>query len=71
LKQYLIFLIELKGILTMGITDYSTNSRKEELATIPFVAHSIIVAKHRRREKWLTIALASSVVIGIITHFIR
>lgn len=56
----------------MGITDYhSTNLQKEELATIPFVAHSIIVAKHRRKEKMLAIALVSSVVIGIITHFIR
>lgn len=54
----------------MGITDHSTNIQKEELATIPFVAHEIIVAKHRRKEKWLSIALISSVIIGLITHLV-
>ena len=54
----------------MGVTDYHS-THKGELATIPYVAHSIIVAKHKRREKWLAIALVLSVVIGIITHFIR
>lgn len=55
----------------MGITDYhSTTSRKEELATIPFVAHKIIVAKHKRTERCLIIALVASVIIGIATNLV-
>ncbi len=55
----------------MGITDYhSTNSQKEELATIPFVAHEIIVAKHKRKERCLIIALVASVIIGIATNLV-
>lgn len=53
----------------MGVTDY--HSTHEELATIPYVAHEIIVAKHKRREMMLTIALFISLFIGTITHFIR
>ena len=52
----------------MGVTDYHFT---EELATIPYVAHEIIVAKHKRRERMLTIALIFSLLIGIFTHFIR
>lgn len=54
----------------MGVTDYHS-TQKGEMAVVPYVAYEIEMAKHKRREKWLTIALAFSVVIGIITHFIH
>lgn len=54
----------------MGVTDYHSNST-EEMATVPLIAHETIVAKHKRREFALSVALALSVVIGILTHFIR
>ena len=49
----------------MGVTDYHSKST-EDLAKIPLIAHKVIVAKHIRRERWLTVALVFSVVIGII-----
>jgi hypothetical protein len=54
----------------MGVTDYHS-THKGEMATIPYVAHEIEIAKHKRREKWLSIALAVSVVIGIINLVIH
>lgn len=54
----------------MGITDYHTEST-EEMATVPLIAHKFIVAKHKRREKMLTIALVLSLLIGTLTHCIR
>lgn len=49
----------------MGVTDYRCQN-KEELAKIPLIAHKIIVAKHKRTEFALSVALAISVIIGII-----
>jgi hypothetical protein len=49
----------------MGVTDYRCKST-EEMATVPLIAHKVIVAKHRRTEFALAVALAISVVIGII-----
>jgi hypothetical protein len=49
----------------MAATDYRCKS-KEELAKIPLIAHKIIVAKHKRREFALAVALALSVIIGIV-----
>lgn len=49
----------------MGVTDYHSHST-DEMATVPLIAHHIIVAKHKRREFALSVALAISVVIGII-----
>lgn len=54
----------------MGVTDYHSNNT-EDLAKIPLIAHKIIVAKHKRREVWLSIALAFSVIIGIINLVIH
>ena len=53
----------------MGESKHSTH--KGDMALVPYVAHEILIAKHKRRERWLTIALASSLLIGILTHFIR
>lgn len=53
----------------MGITDYHSKST-EEMATVPLIAHKVIVAKHRRRERALAIALAISILIGIINLFL-
>lgn len=50
----------------MAATDYRCKN-KDEIAKIPLIAHKIIVAKHRRREFALSVALALSVIIGIIT----
>lgn len=50
----------------MAATDYRCKN-KDEIAKIPLIAHKIIVAKHRRREFALSIALVLSVIIGIIT----
>lgn len=49
----------------MGVTDYHSKST-EEMATVPLIAHKVIVAKHKRTEFALAIALAISVIIGII-----
>ena len=49
----------------MAATDYRCKS-KDDLAKIPLIAHKVIVAKHIRRERWLTVALVFSVLIGII-----
>lgn len=54
----------------MGVTDYHSNCT-EEMATVPLIAHKVIVAKHKRREFALSVALALSAVIGTLTHFIR
>jgi hypothetical protein len=54
----------------MGVTDYHSNCT-EEMATVPLIVHEIIVAKHKRRELALSLALILSVVIGTLTHFIR
>lgn len=48
----------------MGITDRCKS--KDEIATIPLIAHEIIVAKHKHREFAFSVALALSVIIGII-----
>jgi hypothetical protein len=49
----------------MAATDYRCQN-KEEIAEIPLIAHEIIVAKHKRREFALAVALALSVIIGIV-----
>ena len=49
----------------MAATDYRCKN-KEEIAKIPLIAHKIIVAKHKRTEFALSVALAISVIIGII-----
>lgn len=49
----------------MAATDYRCQN-KEEIAKIPLIAHKIIVAKHKRTEFALSVALAISVIIGII-----
>lgn len=54
----------------MAATDYRCKS-EEEIAKIPLIAHKVIVAKHKRREMWLSIALAISVIIGIINLVIH
>ena len=54
----------------MGVTNYHS-THKGELATIPYVAHEIVIAKLKRRERMLTVALILSLLIGILTHFIR
>ena len=51
----------------MAATDYRYKSEENDLAKIPLIAHEIIVAKHKRREFALSVALALSVIIGIIT----
>lgn len=53
----------------MGVTDYHSKST-EEMATVPLIAHEIIVAKHRHREFALSVTLAISVIIGIIAFFV-
>jgi hypothetical protein len=50
----------------MGVTDYHSKST-EEMATVPLIAHKVIVAKHKRTEFALAVALAISVIIGIIS----
>lgn len=54
----------------MGVTDYHS-THKGNMVTIPYVAHKIEIAKHKRREKSLTIALVVSVIIGIINLVIH
>ena len=54
----------------MGVTDYHS-THEGEMATIPYVAHEIVIAKHKRRERMLTITLILSLLIGTLTHFIR
>ena len=49
----------------MAATDYRCQN-KEEIAKIPLIAHEVIVAKHKRREYALAVALALSVIIGIV-----
>ena len=49
----------------MTATDYRCQN-KEEIAKIPLIAHEIIVAKHKRREFALAVALALSIIIGIV-----
>ena len=49
----------------MAATDYRCKS-KDELEKIPLIAHEVIVAKHKRREFALAVALALSVIIGIV-----
>lgn len=49
----------------MAATDYRCKS-EEEIAKIPLIAHEVIVAKHKRREFALAIALALSIIIGIV-----
>lgn len=53
----------------MGVTDYHSKST-EEMATVPLIAHKVIVAKHKRTEFALAVALAISVIIGIIVLFL-
>ncbi len=50
----------------MGVTDYHSKST-EEMATVPLIVHKVIVAKHKRTEFALAVALAISVIIGIIS----
>jgi hypothetical protein len=52
----------------MGVTDRCNS--KDEVAKIPYISHKIIVAKHKRREFALSVALAISVIIGIIVLFL-
>ena len=51
----------------MGVTDYRCTNKDDDLAKIPLIAHKIIVAKHKRTEFALAVALAISVIIGIIS----
>lgn len=44
----------------MSATDYRCKT-SSEVATVPYIAHEIIVHKHKRREKALIIALVISV----------
>ena len=53
----------------MGVTDYHSKST-EEMAMVPLIAHKVIVAKHKRTEFALAVALAISVIIGIIVLFL-
>jgi hypothetical protein len=53
----------------MGVTDYHSNCT-EEMATVPLIAHKVIVAKHKRTEFALAVALAISVIIGIVNLFL-
>lgn len=52
----------------MGITDY--HSKKEDLATVPLVAHELIVAKHKRREFALAVALTVTIIVTILTFIL-
>ena len=52
----------------MTATDYRCKS--EEVATIPYIAHEIIVKKHKRREKTLTVALVVSVAVSILCNIL-
>ena len=52
----------------MGVTDRCHS--KKEVATVPLFAHEIIVARHKRREFALSVALAISVILGIIALFV-
>ena len=55
----------------MAATDYRCKSEENDLAKIPLIAHEIIVAKHKRREFALSVALALSVTVGIIALFYK
>ena len=53
----------------MAATDYRCKN-KDNLAMIPLIAHKVIVAKHKRREFALSVALAISVLSAIISFFL-
>jgi hypothetical protein len=53
----------------MSATDYRCKT-SEEVATVPYIAHSVIVKKHQRREKALLIALIASVALNVITNIL-
>ena len=50
----------------MTATDYRCTD--DNIATVPYVAHEIIIKKHKRREKALTVALVVSVVVTILSN---
>ena len=51
----------------MSATDYRCKT-SEEVATVPYIAHELIVHKHKRREKALIIALVVSVAVNVICN---
>lgn len=53
----------------MGITDYHSKEINE-MATVPLIAHEIVVAKHKRREFALSVALALSALALTITFLV-
>ena len=53
----------------MGVTDYHS-THKGEMATIPYVVYEIEIAKHKRKENALKIALSLSLALLIITHLV-
>ena len=53
----------------MSATDY--RCKTDKVATVPYIAHELIVHKHKRREKVLTIALIISVLISIVSNILK
>lgn len=53
----------------MGVTDYHSKNT-EEMATVPLIAHKVIVAKHKQNEKRLTRALVVTIIASVIIHFV-
>ena len=52
----------------MSATDRCKTS--EEVATVPYIAHELIVHKHKRREKALIVALVISVAVTISSNIL-
>ena len=52
----------------MTATDYRCKS--EEVATVPYIAHELIIQKHKRREKALIVALVVSVAVSILCNIL-
>ena len=50
----------------MTATDYRCTD--DNIATVPYIAHKVIIQKHKRREKALTVALVVSVAITILSN---
>lgn len=53
----------------MCATDY--RCKNEEMATVPYIAHRIILHKHKRREKVLAVALIISVAVTIVSNILK
>lgn len=52
----------------MSATDY--RCKTDKVATVPYIAHELIVHKHKRREKALIIALVFSVAVNVICNIL-